>query len=104
MDQKRLGEIRERLRNVSDKRTWKYNPKHEMFMGTTNAVEMYDRTLDLGRGAKQWRLSEDPDVKGYVLSEQSRREILEIRNLGEFIANCREDIAWLLEQIPHAEQ
>ena len=36
----RLEEIRGRLSSVAGP-AWKYNPKHEMFMGTTNALEMY---------------------------------------------------------------
>lgn len=78
----RRQEIRRRLARVYSgpcadgspvsRNLWKYNPKHEMFMGTAHAVETYDRTLLLGRGE-------------------------DCRALGEFLENCREDIAWLLE-------
>jgi hypothetical protein len=88
-DPARISEIRARLAGVAGK-LWKYNPAHKMFVGSTNALEMYHGVLDLGRSQKEWTPHESGN--GYRLSNSTAR----IKALGEFLEQCREDIAFLL--------
>lgn len=90
-----INDIKERLQKVVGS-PWKFNQKHEMFIGTTNAIEMYDRMLDLGRDSKEWIPVDDEMTKGYVLSPSSVRSLETTKSLGEFLANCREDMSYLL--------
>ncbi len=78
----RIVEIKDRLSRVSG-HAWTYDPKHEMFIGTTNAIKMYDRTIDLGR------------------DESGCRE--RTKALGDFLENCREDIEFLLTKHPEVK-
>lgn len=98
MSDERITEIKERLEGVAGK-PWKYNPQHEMFMGTTNALEMYEDSLNLGRDGKEYAPYEDETGKGYRLTEQSRKRMARIRALGVFLENCREDINYLLSLV-----
>jgi len=103
-DNARIDEIRRRLQAViGDKpRPWTYEPKHEMFMGTTHAIKMYDRVIDLGRGHHEFipvRKGEQADKHGYVLSAASQQEDAEIDALGKFMEQCREDMEFLLKLI-----
>lgn len=91
----RISEIRRRLAAVSGK-PWNYNPKHEMFIGSTNALEMYDGVLDLGRDGKEFFPYQDETGSGYRLTEASRQRMERIKALGEFLQSCREDIEYLL--------
>ena len=79
----RLRDILLRLAAVEDGHTWKFEPKHKMFVGSTNAVVMYDRVVDLGRTSEPWQ-------KG------GKRDALTLA-LGEFLENVREDLRELLE-------
>lgn len=90
--------IRARLASV-DGPPWSFNRKHEMFVGHTNALEMYSRTLDLGRSMEHWVPSTDPHVKGHKLSAVSIRHNQETEDLGVFLERCREDIAALLDAL-----
>ena len=92
----REEEISQRLASVMDGHPWVFNPKHEMFVGCTNALEMYSQHLDLGRNMETWEPSCDSAVRGYKLSDASKRNMAQIQALGEFLANCREDIEYLL--------
>ena len=95
----RLSAIRARLAAVEDGHSWKFDPKHEMFVGTTNAIEMYDRTIDIGRESKTWTPSTDPNVKGYTISPESVRKNVATKALGGFLERCREDMRELLEAL-----
>lgn len=92
----RIEQIRQRLAGVTGK-PWKYNPKHEMFIGTTNALDMYYEVLDLGRDHKEWFRYSDESGHGYRLTEASLKRMARTKALGEFLEQCREDIAYLLE-------
>lgn len=94
-----VNQIRTRLQAVQDAHQWKFNPKHDMFMGTTNAVEMWDRNIDLGRTMKNWTPSTDPHIKGYKLSPESIRKNAMTMALGEFLEKAREDMEYLLAQL-----
>jgi len=96
----RLMEIRKRL-SLVQRYPWKYEPEHEMFIGTTHAVNMYDRTVDLGRGAKEFIPAREGEESknGYVLSAKSQRELDAITALGKFLESCREDMEFLLELV-----
>lgn len=96
MDAGRLARISARLQSVQDNHAWTFNPKHEMFMGTTNAIVMWDRNLDLGRNSQHWQQSTDPCIKGYVLAPGSIKQNALTQALGAFLENCREDIEYLL--------
>ena len=94
----RIEEIKARLGAVPHPdKPWRYNPEHEMFIGTTNALEMYDAVLDFGRVEQTWIRNDDG--KGYSLSESSRQRTAQLKALGEFFESCREDIAYLLEKL-----
>jgi hypothetical protein len=103
IDADRLTSIRSRLAAVEDGHPWKFNPKLEMFVGFTNAVEMYDRSIDLGRSSTEWVPSTDPNVKGYQRSRESIRKDAMTRALGEFLENVREDLRELLEAVEDAQ-
>ena len=94
----RITEIRERLAAVAGP-AWKYNPKHEMFIGATNAVEMHDRVLDLGRDGKEYYPYRDETGSGYRITEASKRHYDRTVALGEFLEHCREDIEFLLRAV-----
>ncbi len=97
----KVDEILTRVMRVAGP-PWKYNPQHEMFVGTTHAIEMYSRTLDLGRAGGEFAPSKDPDIKGYVRTEQSKRNLAEVEALGLFLAHCREDIEYLITALQNA--
>jgi predicted Holliday junction resolvase-like endonuclease len=98
MDTTRITAIRQRLAAVQDGHPWKYNPKHEMFIGTTNALEMYGGVLDLGRDGKEYVRYEDETGHGCRLTEASKRRMARIKALGEFLESCRADMEWLLRE------
>lgn len=95
----RIAEIKYRLAGVSDGHYWKFNQKHEMFVGHTNAIEMWDRNLDLGREDEVWVPYDDENSKGYKLSPQSARVNKMTKALGEFLESCRDDIQFLLAEV-----
>lgn len=95
----RIKEIRARLQAVQDSHPWTFDSKFEMFMGTTNAVRMWDRNVDLGRTMKNWTPSTDPHIKGYKLSPESIHKNAITKALGEFLEKSREDIEYLLAQL-----
>lgn len=92
-----IDEIRARLESVAGRR-WRYDPAHEMAVGTTNSIEMVDRHIDLGRDFEEWIPRSQEEGGGYRLAEISKRRRERNRALGRFLENCREDIAWLLEE------
>ena len=95
-----IAELRrkvEALKAATNPSPWKFNPKHEMFMGTTNALEMYEDTLDLGRDCKEWIPVDDGNTKGYRLSDGSVKRAARIKAIGEFLETCREDTTRLLD-------
>jgi hypothetical protein len=80
----RIEIIKAKLAQVEGQPPWKYNPEHEMFVGTTNMLEMYDRMIDLGR---------------FMNGEPDKNKLTE--SLGQFLEKSREDMAfllWLLEE------
>jgi len=83
----RISAIRASLAAVEG-HPWKFSPKHVMFVGTTNAIEMYDRTIDIGRESKTWIPSSDPNVKGHTLSPESARKNATTKALGESECEC----------------
>lgn len=97
-------DIQSRIDALNDAHPWTFNPTHEMFMGTTNALEMYDRHLDLGRDHKEWVLSKDPNVKGYILSKSSIDHIARTKALGVFLEHAREDIRFLPAEVERLSQ
>ena len=98
IDETAIDGIRDRLRAVADGLpAWVFNPSYEMFMGSTNAVELDDRFLDLGRTKKEWAAVDDGVVKGYRLTQECQRYNAHTKALGEFLANCREDMQLLLD-------
>lgn len=94
----RIAEIKARLAGVYPDKPWKYNPTHEMFIGSTNALEMYHGILDLGRNAKEWYEYKDETGHGYRLTEASKAQMARVKALGEFLEQCREDIDYLLNR------
>lgn len=92
----RIQEIKARLAAVEPDKPWRYT-KREMFIGTTNALEMYDRVLDLGRAASHWE--RDETGNSLRMAEESRQRMERVKALGEFLECCREDIAYLLEKL-----
>ena len=92
----RLKEIRDRLSTVSGA-PWIYNPDHPMYVGTTNALDIYHDVLDLGRNNKEWAPYQDEHSKGYRLTEASVKRMARIKALGEFLQACREDMQFLLD-------
>jgi hypothetical protein len=97
-----IEDIKQRLAGVVGK-PWKYNPKHEMFMGTINALEMYEDTIYLGRDNKEYAPYEDATGRGCRLTPASVKRLARIKALGEFLECCREDIAHLLTRVRTAE-
>ena len=93
-----LQGIQQRLAGVAGK-PWKYNPKSEMFIGTTNSLDTYYGSLDLGRDGKEYYAYKDETGSGYRLSEDSKKRIARIKAMGEFLENCREDIEFLLSAV-----
>ena len=102
-DNEKVEQIVRRLRAVEDKKPWVYNSEHPMFIGSSHAIEMYSRTLDLGRGGYEYELSTDPKIKGHVATKQSIKRVGEIKALGEFISCSREDIRYLLNLMGHGD-
>lgn len=95
----RIEVIRERLAGVSDGKPWRYDPAHKMFMGTTNALDMYHDSLDLGRNHKEYVAYEDETGKGHRLTPASVKRMRRIKALGLFLEQCREDIEYLLSKL-----
>ena len=98
VDIETLKGIKKRLVGVVGK-PWKYEPNHPMFVGTTNALDIYYGHIDLGRNHKEWYEHKDEHSTGYRLTEASIRQMARIKALGEFLERCREDIAVLLDEI-----
>jgi hypothetical protein len=90
-----LTEIRERLAAVQSD-PWKYEPKHEMFVGTTHALMTYHRVIDLGRGRSEYSKEE---AGRHTLTELSRRDNERIDALGTYLEHCREDTDRLLAEV-----
>jgi hypothetical protein len=103
MTTEKLNEIQRRLAKVCNGK-WKFNPKHEMFIGTTNAIEMYDRTLDLGRDNKEYVAYSDDMGQGWKLTPQAKRQYETTLALGEFLESCREDMQGLLNEIVRMQE
>ena len=94
----KINKISERLSKVIGK-PWKYEPELEMFIGSTNALDIYYKIIDLGRNNKEYIPYENEYKKGYRLSDASAKEMERIKSLGEFLENCREDIQFLISLI-----
>jgi len=93
----KIHEIKQRLEALPfPEKPWRYDPERPMFLGTTNAIEMYDRTLDLGRNMKEYYINE---FGNYTLTTKAKKNMEDIKALGLFLENVREDIKYLLELV-----
>lgn len=98
----RIKEIKTRLSGVADLRSWTFNPSYKMFIGTTAAIEMYDRVVDLGRTSFEYTLQCNADgERKYVPTPESVRRREVTHAIGNFIANSREDITYLLSEVAY---
>jgi hypothetical protein len=93
-----LAAIRERLTPVQGK-PWKYEPEHPMFIGTTNALNIWHDTINLGRNATELvpHFNERTGEQSYRPSGRSLEQRARIKSLGVFLECCREDITTLLD-------
>lgn len=100
----KLVEIEARLKPVQHGKPWRYDSKYPMLLGTTNALVDYELgAINLGRDEKQWEFYEDETGRGSRLTAQSKKRLEYVRALGRFLESCREDMAWLLEQVRELE-
>lgn len=95
-----LEEIKSRLTAViNDDTQWEFERSHSMFMGTTNALNMYDRHIDLGRTAQDKipQYCEDTGkLLRYKLTKSAETTNKKTEALGTFFVNAREDMRYLL--------
>jgi hypothetical protein len=91
----RLAEIAERLSGVVGK-PWIYEPEHRMFMGTTNALNIYYGAIDLGRNEKVWEPCQDERLHGHRLTKSSVEQMARVKALGQFLERSREDMQFLM--------
>ena len=100
-DEERLKAIRTRLTGVThDARdVWAYEPKHEMFVGATNALMTRHGMIDLGRTPAEYIPYLDGGKTRYRLADWCGRERERIEALGKFLESCREDIDYLLARL-----
>lgn len=96
----RLAEIKRRLQDAKQSGRWNYNHQHQMFVGTTNALEIYELgMIDLGRTSPTYVRKNDQ----WVESEESKERRRLIVGLGTFLETCREDMDWLIARIAELE-